>query len=57
MKTNYKPNRTEESRKVIQSIGQYAFKNSKKTKVKRDTYAGIVQRCVQDLSTYGIEAD
>lgn len=57
MKTNYEPQRTEESRKVIQCIGQYAEKNSHRTKVKRGTYVGILQRCVQDLSTYGIEAD
>ncbi len=57
MKTNYEPHRTEESRKVIQSIGIYAVNNLKRTKVKRSTYASIVERCVQDLSTYGIESD
>ena len=57
MKTNYESQRSEVSRKVIQSIGTYAVKNLKRTKVKRSTYAGIIQRCVQDLSTYGIEAD
>lgn len=57
MKTNYEPQRSEESRKVIQSIGQYAAKNYHRTKVKRSTYVGILQRCIQDLSTYGIEMD
>lgn len=57
MKTNYEPKRSEESRKIIQIIGSYADKNSKRTKIKRSTYTSILERCVQDLATYGIERD
>jgi len=57
MKTNYEPKRSEETRRVIQSIGHYAAKNSHRTTDKRSTYVGILQRCIKDLSTYGIEMD
>jgi hypothetical protein len=57
MKTNYESKRSEESRKIIQIIGSYAEKNSKRTKEKRTTYTSILERCIQDLATYGIEND
>jgi len=57
MKTNYEPKRSEETRRVIQSIGHYAVKNLNRTTSKRSTYVGILQRCIKDLSTYGIELD
>ena len=57
MKTNYESKRSEESRKIIQIIGSYAQKNSKRTKDKRTTYTSILERCIQDLATYGIERD
>jgi hypothetical protein len=57
MKTNYESKRSEESRKIIQIIGSYAEKNSKRTKEKRTTYTSILERCIQDLATYGIERD
>lgn len=46
MKTNYESKRSEESRKIIQIIGSYAEKNSKRTKEKRTTYTSILERCI-----------
>lgn len=57
MKTNYEHQRTTEGREAIARIKRYAVKNGKRTTVKSEHYAKIVDACTKDLEEYGVEQD
>ena len=57
MKTNYEHQRTTEGREAIARIKRYAVKNGKRTTIKSEHYAKIVDACTKDLEEYGVEQD
>ena len=57
MKTNYDHKRTTEGREAIVRIARYATKNMMRTTNKSNHYAKIIDACMKDIKSYGIEAD
>lgn len=57
MKTNYKSKRTPEAREIIVKIARRATNNMLEDRDSLRHYAKIVDACMKDIKTYGIEAD